>query len=141
MDNKELEEYLIEINKTPLLSIEEEIELSKAVQQKGADCDEMKKLVKCNERFVMSVARQYQNRGLSIEELQVVVLVLLLLPCGGFAERFLLPLGVLMSMSPIPFKTQQFFKSSVIMEVRVLPLNLVRCMIKVTRRTESSDIH
>ena len=69
MDNKELEEYLIEINKTPLLSIEEEIELSKAVQQKGADCDEMKKLVKCNERFVLSVARQYQNRGLSIEEL------------------------------------------------------------------------
>ena len=69
MDNKELEEYLIEIHKTPLLSIEEEIELSKAIQQKGADCDEMKKLVKCNERFVLSVARQYQNRGLSIEEL------------------------------------------------------------------------
>ena len=46
MYNKELEEYLIEIFKTPLLSIEEEIELSKAVQQKGADCDEMKKLVR-----------------------------------------------------------------------------------------------
>ena len=69
MDNKELDKYLIEIGKTPLLSIEEEIELSKAIQQKGADCDEMKKLVKCNERFVLSVARQYQNRGLSIEEL------------------------------------------------------------------------
>ena len=69
MDNKELEKYLIEMFKTPLLSIEEEIELSKAIQQKGADCDEMKKLVKCNERFVLSVARQYQNRGLSIEEL------------------------------------------------------------------------
>ena len=66
---KKLEKYLIEMFKTPLLSIEEEIELSKAIQQKGADCDEMKKLVKCNERFVMSVARQYQNRGLSIEEL------------------------------------------------------------------------
>ena len=69
MDNKELEKYLIEIGKTPLLSVEEEIELAKAIQQKGADCDEMKKLVKCNERFVLSVARQYQNRGLSIEEL------------------------------------------------------------------------
>jgi len=66
---KDLEKYLIEMFKTPLLSIEEEIELSKAIQQKGADCDEMKKLVKCNERFVLSVARQYQNRGLSIEEL------------------------------------------------------------------------
>lgn len=66
---KDLEKYLIEMFKTPLLSIEEEIELSKAIQQKGADCDEMKKLVKCNERFVLSVAIQYQNRGLSIEEL------------------------------------------------------------------------
>ena len=69
MDNNELEKYLIEMFKTPLLSVEEEIELSKAIQQKGADCDELKKLVKCNERFVLSVARQYQNRGLSIEEL------------------------------------------------------------------------
>ncbi len=66
---KELEKYLIEIFKTPLLSIEEEIELAKAVQQKGTDCDEMKKLVKYNERFVVSVARQYQNKGLSLEEL------------------------------------------------------------------------
>ena len=66
---KKLEKYLIEIGKAPLLSVEEEIELAKAIQQKGVDCDEMKKLVKCNERFVLSVARQYQNRGLSIEEL------------------------------------------------------------------------
>ena len=70
MDNKDLEKYLIEIGKTPVLSIEEEIELAKAVQQKGADCDEMKKLTKHNERFVVSVARQYQNKGLSLEELQ-----------------------------------------------------------------------
>ena len=68
MGNK-LEKYLIEIGRAPLLSVEEEIELAKAIQQKGVDCDEMKKLVKCNERFVLSVARQYQNRGLSIEEL------------------------------------------------------------------------
>ena len=69
MDNKELDKYLIEIGKTPLLSIEEEIELSKAVQQKGADCDELKKLIKYNEWFVVSVARLYQNKGLSLEEL------------------------------------------------------------------------
>ena len=65
----DLEKYLIEIGKTPLLSIDEEMELLKAVQQKGTDCDEMKKLTKHNERFVLSVARQYQNKGLSLEEL------------------------------------------------------------------------
>ena len=69
MDNKELDKYLIEIGKTPLLSIEEEIELSKAIQQKGADCDELKKLIKYNEWVVVSVAIQYQNKGLSLEEL------------------------------------------------------------------------
>ena len=35
MDNKELEKYLIEISKTPVLSTDEEMELLKAVQQKG----------------------------------------------------------------------------------------------------------
>jgi len=69
MFNKELDKYLTEIGKTPLLSIEEEMELSKAIQQKGADCDELKKLIKYNERFVVSVAIQYQNKGLSLEEL------------------------------------------------------------------------
>ena len=65
----DLDKYLIEIGKTPLLSIDEEMELLKAVQQKGTDCDEMKKLTKHNERFVLSIARQYQNKGLLLEEL------------------------------------------------------------------------
>ena len=65
----DLEKYLIEIGKTPLLSIDEEMELLKAVQQKGTDCDEMKKLTKHNEHFVLSIARQYQNKGLLLEEL------------------------------------------------------------------------
>ena len=65
----DLEKYLIEIGKMPLLSIDEEMELLKAVQQKGTDCDEMKKLTKHNEHFVLSIARQYQNKGLLLEEL------------------------------------------------------------------------
>ena len=65
----DLDKYLVEIGKTPLLSIDEEMELLKAVQQKGTGCDEMKKLTKHNERFVLSIARQYQNKGLSLEEL------------------------------------------------------------------------
>ena len=67
----DLDKYLIEIGKTPLLSIDEEMELLKAVQQKGTDCDEMKKLTKHNERFVLSIARQYQHKGLTLEELLV----------------------------------------------------------------------
>ena len=67
----DLEKYLIEIGKMPLLSIDEEMELLKAVQQKGTDCDEMKKLTKHNERFVLSIARQYQHKGLTLEELLV----------------------------------------------------------------------
>ena len=64
-----LDELLVEIGRTPLLTHEEELVLLKAVQDKGTDCDEMKQLEKVNMRFVVSVANQYQKRGLSIEEL------------------------------------------------------------------------
>ena len=52
-----------------MLTLEEELELLKAVQEKGTDCDEMKQLEKANMRFIVSVANQYQKRGLSLEEL------------------------------------------------------------------------
>ena len=64
-----LDEILEEIGKTPLLEPEEELELLKAVQEKGIDCDEMKQLEKANMRFVVSVANQYQKRGLTLDEL------------------------------------------------------------------------
>lgn len=66
---KNLEEYLQEIGRAELLTIDEERELVKAVQAKGGDCDEMKRLEKANARFIVSVANQYQNQGLSLEEL------------------------------------------------------------------------
>lgn len=64
-----LEDYLAEIGREKLLTLEEELELLKAVQEKGTDCDEMKQLEKANMRFIVSVANQYQKRGLSLEEL------------------------------------------------------------------------
>ena len=64
-----LDEILEEIGRSPLLTHEKELELLKAVQKKGTGCDEMKQLEKANMRFVVSVANQYQKRGLTLEEL------------------------------------------------------------------------
>ena len=69
MKKQSLEEILEEIGRTPLLTLEEELALVKAIQQKGPDCEEKEQLVKANLRFVVSVANQYQRRGLSLEEL------------------------------------------------------------------------
>ena len=63
MDSKELELAY------DLLTAEEEIRLTKAVQDKGTDCDEMKKLQEVYGNLVASVAREYLNNGLSLDEL------------------------------------------------------------------------
>lgn len=68
-EKKNLEDYLQEIGRAELLTIDEELELVKAVQAKGVDCDEMKRLEKANARFVVSIANQYQDKGLTIWEL------------------------------------------------------------------------
>lgn len=62
-----LERYLQEISEVPLLTQEEEIELAKQVQQ--GDQEALEKLTKANLRFVVSVAKQYQNQGLALEDL------------------------------------------------------------------------
>jgi RNA polymerase primary sigma factor len=59
--------YFNEINKYPLISAEEEVELS--VRIRNGDNEAMKKLVQANLRFVISVAKQYQNQGLSFSDL------------------------------------------------------------------------
>ena len=64
-----LDEFLKEIGRAELLSEEEEFALLKAVKEKGPDCDELERLCWANMRFVVSLASQYQNRGLSLEEL------------------------------------------------------------------------
>lgn len=62
-----LEKYLSEIGKEELLSIDEEVEL--AQQIKKGDKKALDKLTKANLRFVVSVAKQYQNQGLNLEDL------------------------------------------------------------------------
>ena len=64
-----LEEYLTEIGRKEMLSKKKEDALAKTIQEKGTDCEEMRKLEKANMRFVVSVANQYQKQGLTLEEL------------------------------------------------------------------------
>ena len=69
MTNEQIDELLAEIGRAPFLTREEELALLKAVKEKGRDCDEMKRLEAANMRFIVSLANQYQHRGLSLEEL------------------------------------------------------------------------
>ena len=69
MTNEQIDELLAEIGRAPLITREEEWMLLKAVKEKGTDCNEMKRLEAANMRFVVSLANQYQHRGLSLEEL------------------------------------------------------------------------
>ena len=65
--HQSLENYLKEIGGVELLSPDEEIELAKKI--KNNDQKALKKLVSANLRFVVSVAKTYQNYGLSLEDL------------------------------------------------------------------------
>jgi RNA polymerase primary sigma factor len=67
MDLKTLSLYFRDINKFPVLSEEEERKLIRGVQNN--DEEAIKKLITCNLRFVVSVARHYRGRGLSFTEL------------------------------------------------------------------------
>ncbi len=59
--------YFLEINKYPMISAEEEVELSSRIKQ--GDKKALEKLIVSNLRFVVSVAKQYQNQGLSFSDL------------------------------------------------------------------------
>jgi len=59
--------YLREIGETPLLTADEEVALAKRIRT--GDHEALEKLTKANLRFVVSVAKQYQNQGLSLADL------------------------------------------------------------------------
>ncbi len=66
-ESASLDKYLQEISKYDLISVEEEVELARRI--KKGDKEAMEKLIKANLRFVVSVAKQYQNQGLSLPDL------------------------------------------------------------------------
>ncbi|GAB4399890.1 MAG: RNA polymerase sigma factor RpoD/SigA [Microscillaceae bacterium] len=66
-ESQSLERYFNEINKVDLLTPEEEVELARRIRE--GDEKALEKLTKANLRFVVSVAKQYQNRNLSLNDL------------------------------------------------------------------------
>jgi RNA polymerase primary sigma factor len=66
-DTPSLDKYLQEIGKVDLISPEEEVMLARRI--KSGDSDALSRLVKANLRFVVSVAKQYQNQGMSLPDL------------------------------------------------------------------------
>lgn len=66
-ESASLDKYLQEIGKEEMVSTEEEVELAQRIRK--GDRKALEKLTKANLRFVVSVAKQYQNQGLSLPDL------------------------------------------------------------------------
>jgi len=66
-ESEALEKYLSEIGKEDMITIEEEVELAQRIRK--GDRKALERLTKANLRFVVSVAKQYQNQGLSLPDL------------------------------------------------------------------------
>lgn len=66
-ESQSIEKYLQEIGKLPLLTAEQEVALAKRIKQ--GDEDALETLVNANLRFVVSVAKQYQNSSMSLNDL------------------------------------------------------------------------
>lgn len=66
-EDRSLDLYLREIGSTPLITADEEVRLARRIKQ--GDKRALEKLTKANLRFVVSVAKNYQNQGLSLADL------------------------------------------------------------------------
>ena len=66
-ESASLDKYLQEIGREELISVEEEVELAQRIHK--GDQEALEKLTRANLRFVVSVAKQYQNQGLSLPDL------------------------------------------------------------------------
>ena len=65
--NASLDKYLQEISREPMIGVEEEVVLAQRIRQ--GDRSALDKLTRANLRFVVSVAKQYQNQGLTLSDL------------------------------------------------------------------------
>ncbi len=69
-ESASLDKYLQEIGREELITVEEEVQLAQAIHRNDANSQRcLEKLVRANLRFVVSVAKQYQNQGLSLPDL------------------------------------------------------------------------
>lgn len=66
-ETQSLDKYLQEIGREELISVEEEVELAQRIRK--GDRKALERLTRANLRFVVSVAKQYQNQGLSLPDL------------------------------------------------------------------------
>lgn len=66
-ESEALDKYLQEIGKEEMITVEEEVELAQKIR--NGDRKALERLTKANLRFVVSVAKQYQNQGLSLPDL------------------------------------------------------------------------
>ena len=66
-ESKSLEKYLQDVSKEEMITAEQEVELAQRI--KSGDETALNRLVKANLRFVISVAKQYQSTGLTLEDL------------------------------------------------------------------------
>ena len=69
-ESASLDKYLQEIGREELITVEEEVELAQRIKKGGPDAQAaLDKLTRANLRFVVSVAKQYQNQGISLPDL------------------------------------------------------------------------
>jgi len=71
-ESQSIEKYLQEIGKEDLLTADQEVDLAQRIRQ--GDQEALERLTKANLRFVVSVAKQYQNQGLSLNDLLMKVI-------------------------------------------------------------------
>jgi len=83
-DSASLDKYLQEVGRIPLINADKEVELARRIR--AGDKDALNQLVKANLRFVVSVAKQYQNQGMSLPDLISIGNMGLIKAAGKFDE-------------------------------------------------------